>query len=238
MQEIIIFGSMKMADVVANDQRTLVLMPRFGISFGFGDKTVKQICQENDIQTDFFLMMANSFLHPHYFPQKKLKTVDVKLLLYYLASTHEYYMTEKIPHLRFLVSEFVKNHDNPAGHQLENFFNDYIHEVVEHIEYEEKVVFPYIEQLLSSGKKVLSDDGLHVYTIRQFEERHNNIEEKLSDLKSLLIKYFPPDDFQYLRIRILTELFDLEQDLINHARLEDKILIPVVEKIEKQLISQ
>ncbi len=238
MKEIIIFGSMKMADVVANDQRTLILMPRFGISFGFGDKTVKQICQENDIQTDFFLMMANSFLHPHYFPQKKLKTVDIKLLLFYLASTHEYYMTEKIPTLKSLVNEFLKHHTNPAGQQLDSFFNDYIHEVVEHIEYEEKVVFPYIGNLLSYEKNVPGDSALQMYSIREFEDRHNNIEEKLSDLKSLLIKYFPPDNNQYLRIRILTELFDLEQDLVNHARLEDKVLIPVVEKIEKQFISR
>ena len=233
MREIVISGSMKMADIIMADQRAMVLMPRFGIEMGFGDKTVKQICHEKSIQLDFFLLMVNIFLHHHYFPNKKLKNVDVKLLLLYLANAHDYYIREKIPALQSQFRDLMQVLSHPAKSQLDTFFNQYIQEVIEHIEYEEQVVFPYIEKLMMSldaaGKKNVPD-----YGIREFEERHHNIEEKLSDLKNLLIKYFPPDNGRYRRIRILNELFDLEQDLINHARLEDKVLIPIVEDIEKQ----
>lgn len=238
MNEIIIFGSMKMADVIDHDQRVLVLLPRFGIDFGFGDKTVKQICQEKGIQTDFFLMMANSFLYPHYFPKKQLTNTDVKLLVHYLAKTHDFYTREIIPGLRSQLKEFLNNLSHPAVQQLESFFNGYIREVIEHIDYEEKVVFPYIKNMLAGGKDEAGDPHVGSYGIKEFKERHNNIEEKLSDLKSLLIKYFPPDEFPYLRIKILNDLSNLEQDLINHARLEDKVLIPLVEKIEKQNASR
>jgi len=234
MSDFIISGSMKMADVITNDQRSLILMPRFGIDFGFGDKTIQEICQDNDIQADFFLMMLNSFLYPNYFPSKKLMHIDVKLLLFYLASTHKYYLEEKIPGMQRLLGGFLQHQSNPAGEQLERFFYGYIQEVVEHIEYEEKIAFPYIERLLSGGELAINPKTGQAYSIVEFEQRHNNIEEKLSDLKSLLIKYFPPDNRPYLRINILDQLYMLEQDLINHARLEDKVLIPVVEKIEKQ----
>jgi regulator of cell morphogenesis and NO signaling len=233
MSEIVISGSMKMADIIMADQRAMVLMPRFGIEMGFGDKTVKQICQQQGIQLDFFLLMVNIFLHPHYFPNKKLKNVDVKLLLLYLANAHDYYIREKIPALQWQFQGLMQELSHPAKSQLDSFFNDYIQEVIEHIEYEEQVVFPYIESLVMSQES--SDDkNLPEYGIREFEERHHNIEEKLSDLKNLLIKYFPPDNGRYRRIRLLNELFDLEQDLTNHARLEDKVLIPIVEDIEKQ----
>ncbi len=229
----IITGSDKMADVVASDQRTMVLMPRFGIDLGFGDKTVKQICREKLIDLDFFLLMVNTFLHPDYFPEKKLKKLDVRLLLLYLANAHEYYLKEKIPHLKSLVKKFSESLKGPVKTQLEAFFNGYISEVIDHIEYEEKVVFPYVDNLISFMKTHPKEKNPFPYSISEFEEKHNDIEEKLSDLKSLLVKYFRCEDNRYLRVLILNELFDFEQDLINHARLEDKVLIPVVEELEK-----
>lgn len=245
MREIIISGQMKMADIIAGDQRAMVLMPRFGIDLGVGDKTVRQICREKGIHLDFFLLMVNVFLHPSYFPGKKLKNVDVNLLLIYLANSHEYYIREKVPSIQSLVGEFLYKLEQPARGQLDKFFREYIREVIEHIAYEEDVVFPYISSLAGTppvgngngtdpsyaeDKKALRERG-----IREFEKRHNDIEEKLSDLKNLLIKYVPPASDRYLRIRILNELIDLEQDLADHARLEDKVLIPIVEELEKQL---
>jgi regulator of cell morphogenesis and NO signaling len=252
MREIVISGQMKMADIITADKRAMLLMPRFGIDMGVGDKTVKQICREQGIQPDFFLLMVNVFLHPHFFPGKKLKNVDVTLLLLYLANAHEYYIREKIPALQTMVGEFLFQLEQPARGQLDKFFRGYIREVIEHIEYEEKIVFPYIQSLVKpadSGsnpgavtdpsdedQKALEDQRtLREKGIREFEKRHNDIEEKLSDLKNLLIKYVPPAGDRYLRIRVLNELIDLEQDLSDHARLEDKVLIPIVEDIEKQL---
>lgn len=228
----IITGSMKMADVIASDQRTMLLMPRFGIDLGFGDKTVKQICKEQGIDLDFFLLMVNTFLHPDYFPGKKLKNLDVRILLMYLENSHDHYLNDKIPHLQSLVESFLNHLHIPARTQLEQFFNGYIKEVIEHIEYEEKIVFPYIEELIGFLEKNPTGKNPFSYSIREFEEKHNNIEEKLSDLKSLLVKYFRCDSKRYLRVLILNELFDFEQDLINHARLEDKVLIPIVEELE------
>jgi DNA-binding CsgD family transcriptional regulator/iron-sulfur cluster repair protein YtfE (RIC family) len=232
MSNTTISGSMKLADVIATDQRTMLLLPRFGIEMGFGDKTVRQICQEQSIDSDFFLLMANTFLHPEYFPDKKLKNVDVKLLLLYLANTHDHYISEKIPYLESLVETFLAELPSLAKLQLEKFFTEYIKEVVDHIEYEEKTVFPYINDLVRFAEHHSTEKTSFNYSIKEFEEKHNDIEEKLSDLKNLLVKYFPYNSNRYQRILILNELFDLEQDLVNHARLEDKVLIPIVEELE------
>ncbi len=235
MNENAITGAMKMADLVESDPRSMVLITRFGIDLGFGDKTISKICFEKGIQTEFFLLMVNVFLNPLYFPDKKLKNVDVKLLLTYLANSHEYYTREKIPLIQSLFSTFLHRMDHPARVQLERFFSEYIEEVIEHIEYEEKVAFPYIKELVSGEKDPQIMGKSRDYGISVFEERHTNIEDKLSDLKNLLIKYFPPSSDRFLRIRIIKELIDLEQDLANHARLEDQVLIPVVEQLEKKI---
>ena len=235
MKDLIISGRMKMADIINHDKRALVLMPRFGIELGFGDKTVKEICNDKGIDTDFFILMVNVFLNPNYFPDRKLKNLDVDMLLLYLENSHKYYLEEKIPYLENLLEEFKKSVDHPATGQLEKFFIQYIEEVKDHLAYEDHTAFPYVASLSEQiRKKQLDLSGID-YNIGVFEERHDNIEEKLSDLKSLLIKYFPTSNDRYIRIRLLNELMDFEEDLINHARIEDKVLIPIVEQLEQKI---
>ncbi len=234
MSQLLISENTKLAEIVSADKRALVLLPRFDIELGFGDRTVIQVCKQQQINTDFFLLMINVFLNKDYFPDKRLKNVDVDMLLRYLENSHRYYLGEKIPYLESLLDEFKRTVDHPATAQLEKFFRQYIQEVREHLAYEDQTAFPYVATL---SEQIRNNAGGMIdieYNIGVFEERHDNIEEKLTDLKSLLIKYFPPCNDRHIRIRILNELMDFEEDLINHARIEDKVLIPIVEQLEKK----
>ncbi|MFW5725428.1 MAG: hemerythrin domain-containing protein [Bacteroidota bacterium] len=235
MTDLIISAKTKLADIVTADKRAMALLPRFGIEMGFGDKTVKQICEARNIDTDFFLLMVNTFLNKNYFPDRRLKSLDVDMLLHYLVSSHRYYLEERIPYLESLLEEFKQKVNHQATRQLDKFFRQYIEEVKEHLAYEDETAFPYVAQLSEQIKNKAAGMADIDYHIGVFEERHDNIEEKLTDLKSLLIKYFPPSNDRYIRIRILNELMDFEDDLINHARIEDKVLIPIVEQLEKKL---
>ncbi len=74
------------------------------------------------------------------------------------------------------------------------------------------------------------------YSIDDFEADHDNVEDKLFDLKNILIKYLPlPVDYQLCHA-ILVELFKLESDLNDHARIEDKVLVPKVKFMEKWIL--
>ncbi len=234
MAGLIITGEMKLSDIVDGDKRALVLFPRFGIELGFGDRSVEDICKKLGIDLQFFLLMVNTFLNPDYFPDKQLKRVDVDMLIGYLVEAHNYYLEERIPYLQSLINNFKNRVDHPAVMQLEKFFDQYIDEVRDHLAYEDETAFPYMERISAYGKSRLPLERID-YSVDVFEERHDNIQEKLSDLKNLLVKYFPPAGDRYLRIRLLNELIDFEEDLINHARIEDKVLIPVVRQLEKQV---
>ena len=59
------------------------------------------------------------------------------------------------------------------------------------------------------------------YEIEIFEQNHSNIDDKLSDLKNIFIKYCPADSSQKERTAILFNIFSLEEDL-------RKIPIPVI----------
>ena len=70
------------------------------------------------------------------------------------------------------------------------------------------------------------------YSINDYEKDHDNVEEKLYDLKNIIIKYLPSSQNDKQYFNLLKELFLLENDLNEHSRIEDLILVPKVEAME------
>ena len=107
---------------------------------------------------------------------------------------------------------------------------DYLHtyrrEVDNHFDYEERTVFPYVQALLEKRRV----DG---YNILCFEDNHSDIDGKLCDLKNIIIKYLPENCSAKLRYEVLSDIFRFEEDLSRHTVIENQILIPLVEKLEK-----
>ena len=107
------------------------------------------------------------------------------------------------------------------------FFSEYRKEVENHFAYEEDIVFPYVRSV-ASGKNV---EG---YSMETFEENHNNIDEKLNDLRNIVMKYLPPACDTVTAIRALSRLCTLEADLEKHTMIENSILIPMVNRLEEK----
>ncbi|MCQ5224303.1 helix-turn-helix transcriptional regulator, partial [Parabacteroides merdae] len=65
---------MQMSEVVVEHPSLIRVIMRFGIRLGLGDKSVKSICEEYRLDTDFLLTVIITFLNEEYFPEKKLQT--------------------------------------------------------------------------------------------------------------------------------------------------------------------
>lgn len=239
----LITRNIKMADVIHMNYFTLTVLNRFGIELGFGDKSVEDVCKLYHVDLDFFLEIVNTFVDKDYFPKKHLQTFPVKLITDYLQKTHDDYHQNKVPEIEFLIEQMVKScytqQDNIV--LLKKFFNDYKQELLNHTKREEEVVFPYtlaIEKAYVSDKPDQSVLKLmETYSIEVFQNEHDNIEEKLFDLKNIIIKYLPQPKNSKLCNKLLYELFNLEQDLNDHSRIEEKVLVPKIRQMEK-LIAQ
>jgi len=232
---------MKMADVVHLNHHLLHVLNRFNIHLGFGDKTVETVCNENQVHIDFFLDIVNTFHDPNYFPLKHLQTFKASMLIKYLQKTHFYYISIKMPEIGGYISQLTNDQSILDTHKklLKDFFFDYQNELITHINKEEQRVYPYVLKLENAliqsdtPKSVLSE--LSNYSIHEYEEEHDDVEAKLFDLKNIIIKYLPPPKDSRIFNVILHELFELEQDLNNHGHIEDLILVPIVDKMEKEL---
>ena len=49
----------KMIDLISDNYSLLQVMSRFGLSLGFGDKTVKEVCELNGVDCRTFLIVVN-----------------------------------------------------------------------------------------------------------------------------------------------------------------------------------
>lgn len=228
-----------MAEVIHMNYHTLSILNRFGIVLGFGDKTIEEVCAEKKVDVNFFLEILNAFVDKEYFPKKHLQTFSVVLITDYLQKTHQYYHQVKVPEIESLINEMVDTCYTQKENLvlLKKFFNDYKQELLNHTEREEEVVYPYtlsVEKAFNSNQIDSSIvDLLNTYSIDIFKTEHDDIEEKLYDLKNIIIKYLPqPKDIRLCN-KLIQELFILEQDINDHSIIEDKVLVPKIRAMEK-----
>ena len=220
----------KLAELLTEDRRLLQLLPRFGVGLGFGDRSVEQVCQMNHVNTELFLMVCKIYSDSNFKPvQKELRLIDMRDLLSYLRASHLYYLEERFPHIEEHLQHIIEACGQKYGPMLSHFYGEYKQEVMQHIKYyEEEVVFPYIEALLN-GQRAGS------YKIDEFEHNHTNIQDVLDDMMNILLKYLPGDILPKERIEISLDIMELSDDLNRHSIIEDRILIPYVEFLEKAL---
>ena len=238
-----ISGKNKMADLVHINYLLISVISRFGIQLGFGNKSVEEVCADHTINLEFFLEIVNSFHDKDYFPHKHLQDFSIQLITDYLGKTHTYYLNEKIPEIEHLINKMVEECYNKSENAplLKSFFQEYKNELFQHIQREDEKVFPYamyVENKFLGRTPETRPRGVSKnYSIQEYNKEHDNIEEKLFDLKNIIIKYLPAPGNPSLCNQVISELFILEKDINDHSRIEDKVLIPKVELMEQAIRS-
>ena len=214
--------------MISAELMLLGIVERLGIRLGFGDATVDDICRRYGLSPELFLMICNVYSFDGYMPHaQELHRDDLPHLVAYLRASHRYYTEVCFPRLHEHIHAMVASLDITNRRVIDRFFDDYQAEVDNHFAYEEETVFPYIESLISGGARV---DG---YNIDQFGHNHGNIEDKLNDIKNIVLKYLPESSAVAERHAVLEDIFRIEKDLDRHTEIENRILIPLVAKLEK-----
>lgn len=228
MNHLLFSANMKLADMVLANYKLLTVLTCFNIHLGFGEKSVKEVCKQHNIPVSFFLLVCNVHSFPEYLPgEEELTSLDLDSLVRYLQNSHHYFMSDKIGGIEKELLDMSIHCEPQHRAVLLTFFNGYKNEVVSHFKYEEEVVFPYIRGLMDEHSDVN-------YHINQFEENHTNIEEKLGDLKNIIIKYLPDSCASREQNNVLLEIFLFEEEINTHTLIEDRILIPFVQEMEKR----
>ncbi len=214
----------RMRDIVSDNSALILVMGRFGISLGFGDKSVREVCRAHNVDEHTFLEVVN-FVDGRDFC---FDSLSLPSLMSYLKQAHEYYLDFNLPNIRRKLIEAINcSANNDIAVLIIRFYDEYVTEVKKHMEHENRVVFVYVEQLLQG----FLDRN---YSISSFAGKHSPIGNKLKELKDIIIRCYPERN-NYLLNAALLEIIQCEEDLTSHCRIEDQLFVPAVRQLEQQL---
>jgi regulator of cell morphogenesis and NO signaling len=203
----------KMSDLICENYPMLLVMSRFGIALGFGEKNIGEVCRQNNVDTCTFLTVVNFLSEDPSSPVPAVNhCISLESLIFYLHNAHDYFLKFRLPHIRAKLLEAISNSTDDIKFVIRRFFD-------------EKTVFPYVRSLLAKEKN-------QKYNITIFMKRHDQIELKITELKNILIKYYPGATNNMLN-SVLFDIFSTEEDLASHNRIEDALFIPAILELEK-----
>ena len=221
---------MKLAEVIAANHNLILMLPRFGIPLGFGEKTVQEVCDEYGVPVDFLLLVCNVYTYDEYEPTTAdFEQMDMSMLVSYLLASHNYYLNERLPHIKQHLCHVVGSVGGRVEQVLTTFYDDYQQEVGEHFKFEECEVFPLLQKL-QQGERLTAKVSVH------FSSAHANIEDKLSDLTRIVYKYLPSNILPTESIELVFDILQLAADIEKHTVIEEKILLPYIKLLERRTL--
>ena len=198
----------KMCLLMAREHDAIRIISRFGLPFGVGEQTIDEVCAAHGVHTPTFLAVVNYKLHQ---TDVAIEKVDIDTLHTYLKNAHTYFVDFMLPQLRHSLIEAIYPNDTDSKIPLLilKSFDEFVAEIRCHMERE---------------------DGGRWTQHHQTGEPH--ITDKLSEIKNLIIRYYPSDILDvkhtYALIAVMNDLYDSEQDFITHCAIEDDILLPAL----------
>ncbi|MDY4650165.1 MAG: helix-turn-helix transcriptional regulator [Muribaculaceae bacterium] len=219
----------KMIDIISDNYSMLQGLNAFGIRLGFGDKSVEEVCHEQDVDCYTFLAVVNYIIND-YAPKGNDDRICAKTLLAYLRASHRYFLDYQLPGIRKKLEDALL----PGGDLttlILRLYDEYSRDIHLHMRYEEKTLFPYVEALMAGEPK-------SNYNVEMFAKYHSDTTAKLQELKNIIIKYLPHDDLSNNQLTTtLFDIYNIEEWLSNHSNVEEMIFVPAIRLLEKRVKS-
>lgn len=224
---------MQMSEVVEEYTSLIPVLNRLGIRLGLGDKSVAEICEEHDVDTDFLLTVINTFLNEEYFPEKKLRTFHLSQIIDYLTKTNHYYEQYQLPNIeRHLKSFLSMSAGNPTLTLIGRFFASFKEKLLCRIRKDDEQWFPYCLELsrkLATNPDIDTERG---FLLPSAESVDYQIEALLADLKRIMVKHLSGNYNDNLCYAVIFAISSLGKDIKQHNRIRYRILEPMVSTME------
>lgn len=216
----------KLISLIKDNYNVLQSLGSFGINLGFGDKTVREVCEAQNVDTYTFLAIVNLAING-YKSFDDFSRISIPTLMHYLHASHEYYLGFQLPFIRKELVDALDENDNLARLILK-LYDEYADEINKHMKYEEKLLFPYVESLQKG-------DPIKDYDIETFSKHHGQTDQKLRELKNIIIKYLPSDGLHNNQLSAtLCDIYNNEEWLAKHSEVEEKIMVPAIRELERK----
>ncbi len=233
-----------LGQIAAKDLRKAQVFKKYGLDFCCGGKkTVKEACAEKGLdvaKVEKELQQADTMPSSRPLPYGDW---SLDFLADYIVNTHHSYVHKNLPDIKAYAEKVMKVHGNrhPELIRIHQLVGEIYTELMAHMVKEEKVLFPYIKELVAvkSNTQPLhaAAFGTVQNPINMMEMEHELVGKSLEEIRQLSNNYLLPEDACASYSLLYRMLDEFEDDLHLHIHLENNILFPKALEIEKKLQS-
>ena len=160
-----------MCDLISHEEDAIQIISRFGLEMGMGEQTIEQVCEAYHVHTPTFLAIVNyKVFHKRVIPDD----IDIPTLQRYLSNAHSYFLEFRLPRLRRALIEALIPADptTKIPGLILRCYDEFVEEIRTHIAHENEGLFD------------------------EHEHDDQRITDKLTEIKNLIIKYYPGANLQ------------------------------------------
>ena len=230
-----------LGEIVAKDSRKAEVFKKYGLDFCCGGKkTVKEACAEKGLDVTKIeqeLLTADKNITTH--RPLPYNEWTLPFLIDYITNTHHSYVRKTLPDLVGYAHKVsgVHGDHHPELFEISKLVDEISSELTAHMMKEEKVLFPYIKQLVFAEENEQALPAAHFGTvqnpIKMMEMEHELVGKNLEKIRALSQNYSLPADACGSYRLLYALLQEFESDLHIHVHLENNILFPKALDLEK-----
>lgn len=230
--------------LVAEDYRTAQVFKAHNIDFCCkGNRTLTEVTTKKGLDLEALLEELASVRSKDQEDLPDFKTWPLDLLADYIEKKHHRYVEKQIPVLQQYLNRLCKVHGerHPELFDILEQFNISAGELTMHMKKEELVLFPWIRKMVAvpTGTPTFQESqfGTVRNPIQVMMQEHDNEGERYRKISELSNAYTPPSDACNTYRVAFSLLQEFEEDLHRHIHLENNILFPKSEKLEKSVLN-
>jgi len=237
--------NMTVKDIVVQFPQTRIVLESLGIDYCCGGRTpLSKAAEQAGLSID--RVMADLAQALEKTAQDSPSVQDwspysLTELTSHIEQTHHVFMKEQLPRLAELLDKTIQAHSERHGEMLKHLKHSYTSlkkDIEMHLQKEEQILFPLIRQMEAFQQGHGSAPDMHCGSIgnpiRQMEHEHDVAGQFLTQMRQITSNYTLPDDACQTFTALFEGLDALEKDLHEHIHLENNILFPKAENLEKK----
>lgn len=229
------------AELVSENIKTAHVFKKYGIDFCCGGGvSVAKACEKKGVDIDA-LSADIAAIGNNTVASQNFNAWELNFLSDYIINTHHVYVSENIPLILQYAEKVARVHGDasPELHRILDLFGMVAAELQSHMQKEEQILFPYIQQIVQSKKTGsalnMPPFGSAKNPIRMMEMEHEMAGDLLKEIAELSNHYTTPDWACNTYKALFAKLEEFEDDLHQHVHLENNILFPKAIQMEESI---
>lgn len=227
------FLKSSIGEIVARDYRTATVFKKHGIDFCCqGKRTVEEVCNEKQLNPEILQADVEKVIDERLNLTEDYASWSLDALVDYIEQKHHTYVRERIPDIMVFLEKVVRVHGkaHPELLEIERVFKEVDHNLTSHMMKEEKILFPYIRQLVRYSQEGLllqqMPFGSVSNPIQMMMYEHSIEGDHMKQISELSNDFNPPQDACNTYKATFALLKEFQDDLFLHIHLENNIAFP------------